>query len=191
MNQRKLKKMRSVWFWAIGPSHFFKYWSCWLLTCMDHKRHHDNLNHALDDFIILWYFVPLWKYYLFVSTGIRCHFFHSSIHLLKLANVHKSTAAVAQSVRAFISLAECWMFEFKPRQTYGRTSSTAQSSATCVSVPRHRNWPFLMVAPCHSRFCTLKNLHYSISTEHRSNTLRQLWWRLHVGEKLSRGAENR
>ena len=104
--------------WAIA--FFFNYWSCWLPTCMDHKRHHDNLNHALDDFIILWYFVPLWKYYLFVSTGIRCHFFHSSIHLLQLANVHESTAAVAKSVRTFVSHAECWMSEFKPRQTYGR-----------------------------------------------------------------------
>ena len=50
----------------------------------------------------------------------------------------ESNAAVAQSVRAFASHAECWVFESHPRQTYvvntGIDSSTAKRSATGASV---------------------------------------------------------
>ena len=52
------------------------------------------------------------------------------------------TAAVAQSVKAFVFHAEVWLFESKPRQTLvvktSIDSSTAKCSATGVSAAGHR-----------------------------------------------------
>ena len=79
----------------------------------------------------------------------------------------KITAAVAQSVEAFALHAEGWVLESHPRQVWvvktGSDSSTAKHSTTGATGTGPRKWPFETDAPCHGRWCTLKNPHCSMT----------------------------